>query len=1327
MRGTESMWRAALLMVVSALAGLGGWLLAAPADAAPCPNEAFRTGTAANLPDCRAYELVTPPDMNGRMPWGISGFDFEFTADLFPTELASPNHGSVVFETVNGPLTSPPEPNGSFDIYEAQRFPQGWQAVRRITPGGPQSTQPTAGGVSSDHRYAFVNAGLVAAGEQPGGSLSGELGTDYLGKPDGSFQPVGIGSLGEEPLAQGRYISEGGKHVIFSTGGLGHVLGQSVWCFFQPGCQVKQLEPNAAPEGTGTIYDREADGPTHVVSLLPGNVQQAAGQNAFYQGASKDGTSIAFKIGSTLYVRINSGKAGEETIEAAEGNPVYAGLSEEGKYLFYVTGGEKGTIHRLNTESKKDVAVNPTAEGEVVNVSADGSHVYFISKEQISGLGTAGQPNLYDWDESGIELVATVAPSDLERTSGTLEGIPALTRWTSWAVPPNNAAPQRGPGADSSRTTPDGNVLVFESKAKLDPSYENAGHTEIYRYDDASNELTCVSCNFGTPATADARLQELVNVRTAMVIHNLSDDGSRVFFETPEALASADTDGVNDIYEWTEGVGTGPELISSGHSVEYPTLFGNNVPFPNELYGVTPDGNDVVFLSQDDLTGGGGIGGAPALYDARVGGGFPPPPPPPAPCVEEGCKGPDTGVAPNVSQNEKSSSTKSSGNVKPKRKRRCHSKNGKKAGASKHCSKRHRSHKQGRARISSANAAAGGDEAEVSRPSAGSSTPQGSDAGTTQPQAPTPVAAATGEFSSFGIEALTANLSTPAAGQHPDFTTSFKLNYRIAKNGEAVADARPQDVSVALPPGLLGNPNAIPVKCGTGELDANGHCPVESQVGVARVRLARFPTPTIEPLYAMTPPHPDREIARFGFLAIDYPVFIDVNVRTASDFGVTVTVHNASALVALLEAETTIWGNPSDPIHDPQRLNALEAPECSSTGTACKAEGGKREVPRTNLAFLSNPSACEQGNLGLAVVSYQLPGQLFTKEAPLPAITDCTGLPFSPSFSAEPTSHRAGAPTGLQTKLVLPQHLGASEPATATMREARVTLPEGMGVNPEAANWIQTCSEAQVGYHQEVDASCPNGSKLGTAIIKSPELPEPIEGAIYQRQPTPGHQLGLWLVADALGLHIKLPGELVADNKAGRATAVFRDLPQVPVEEIDLNVWGGPRAPLTNPASCGTYQTNFSFAPHSDDPAVTGQAPMQINEGCSQPFDPKLKAGTTHPVAAKHSSLIVDLERPDGDQALRGFELKLPDGLLAKIKGVGRCTEAQAAAGSCPASSKLGTVAASAGSGGDPLWIPQPGHPTPGVYLGGPYQGSPLSIITLVPAQAGPFDLGTLA
>src|SRR4029079_5590237 len=171
------------------------------------------------------------------------------------------------------------------------------------------------------------------------------------------------------------------------------------------------------------------------------------------------------------------------------------------------------------------------------------------------------------------------------------------------------------------------------------------------------------------------------------------------------------------------------------------------------------------------------------------------------------------------------------------------------------------------------------------------------------------------------------------------------------------------------------------------------------------------------------------------------PVFIDVALRTSDNYGVTATVHGSPAQLPVIAATTTIGGNPADPIHDTERLTVVEGTECPS-GNACKAPGGKRESgipPADRRSFMTNPSACQEGPVGFEVPSYQLPGQLFPASAPLAPITDCTGLPFAPSFEAEPTSHEAGAPTGLKTVLKLPQHLGEEERATATMREARVT------------------------------------------------------------------------------------------------------------------------------------------------------------------------------------------------------------------------------------------------------------------------------------------------
>ncbi len=1287
-----------------------------------CPNESLRFGPSAALPDCRAYELVTPPDSNGRSVEGISSFRFLASGGLFPTELITPSGESVAFMSFNGPLGEVDGLTGTLDVTETQRTANGWQITRRFSPGGGEAVAPIPGGISPDHLYAFTNVAPVfkpgdSSGTLSGGTLAGDGQAEYLGNPDGSYELVGIGSQGTEPMAQGRYISANGEHVIFSTG---RPESGSYRCF-QPGasCPVRQLEANAPPEGTGAIYDREADGPTKVVSLLPGDDDPTpdAGEEAAYQGVSKEGSTVAFKIGGALYVRVPDAEDGH-TLKVADGTTVYAGLSDDGHYLFYVAGGEKGVIHRFDTATKADVEINSATEGEVVNVSTDGSHVYFISESQIGGQGGAGQPNLYVWRGGVVAYVTTVAPSDLVKTSnfGTEEddftvGIPALTNWTDWAVTPKRNGEQ-GPGAESSRTTPDGKVLIFESRAKL-TAYENAGNTEIYRWDDEAKILVCVSCNNRVgSASADARLQLLTLLPPPNVIRNLSDDGSRVFFETPEALLAEDVDSVNDIYQWRpeQGGGGALSLISSGKSsAEVPPLAPEPLyqPKPNVIFAITPSGSDVVFLSQDELVPGTGAGGTPAIYDARVGGGFPVPVPL-RQCVEEECH-PSTAAASPRLQDPRSESTGGKGNVKPRKHRCPHSKKHKKHHR---CLKRNGKKRKAQASASGAVAAMSPTTAEVS-PVVASGSP---DSASVSPQI-----SAVEDFEEFGIETVSAEATTTAAAEHPDVTTRFVLNHFV-QNGIAGAAARTEDISVELPPGLLGDPTAVG-RCSTRQLLAFANCPLDSQIGVAKVLAYGFSEFT-EPLYNLEPPHPDEELARLGFIAGVFPVFIDIKVRAAGDYGVTAVVHQGPGQTSLIAASTTLWGDPTDPSHDEQRLLASEALLCP--GTACLIPEGKRGVPRTGLAFMTNPSACQPMNVGFEVTSYQLPGQVFDANAPMKPIVGCSGLPFAPSFSAEPTNHAAGAPTGLKTKLVLPQSEGADEPGTATLKEARITFPEGMQIAAGAANWIGTCSEEEVGFHEEVEAACPDAAKLGTATIVSPALSKPLVGSLYQRTPSPGHPFGLWLVTDELGLHVKLPGELRPDPQTGRLTAVFSDLPQVPVEEIELNVWGGPRAPLENPDACGTYTTSYAFAPHSQDPAVSGQSQMTIDQGCNQVFSPTLRAGTTKPVAATFSPLVVDLARPDGEQQLAGFKLTLPDGLLAKLKGVPLCPEAGAANGACPAGSKIGHLAAAAGPGSEPLWVPQPGRLEPSIYLAGPYEGSPFSIITAVAAQAGPFDLGTV-
>jgi hypothetical protein len=1208
--------------------------------------------------------------------------------DLFPTELGSPSHQSFVYMAYAGALPDPPGGSGVFDVYRAERTSTRWQTRRFLTPTEGTLHWPVPGGIASDHSYAFVNVR----------SFDGSIQfTDYLQNSLGDWELTGVGRLGSEPNAQGRYISPGGEHVIFTTGD----NPASAWC--TPSCAVLQLEPNAPPSGTAAVYDRAADGGTRVISLLPDNSPLGAGEDAFYKGASADGSVVAFTVDKTIYARVDNAK----TEEVASGEATYAGISDDGVYLFYVSA---GTIHRFDTDSETDLPVNPSGEGQIVNVSADGSHVYFISKSEINGEGIVGEPNMFVWSGGSPEYVTTVAPSDLERTSGSLNGLPALTNWTGWVANQPPEGFQQGPGADSSRSTADGDVLVFESKAQLTP-YVNAERTEIYRYVDSTGGLSCVSCNpHAQPPTEDARLQELHLVGAPFVIHNVTDDGSRVFFETPEALLERDSDGINDIYEWQEGEGPGSlGLITSGQSLEYPPPKDSPFdPLPNLLLSATPDGVDVFFTAKEALVPGAGEAGTQAIYDARSDGGFPLPSTPTV-CLEEECRLPASSSSPSSNPPESEASF-GSGNVKRK-KRRCRRQNGAKHAKHRSCARRHKK--------ASESSALSGSSAQVEG-AGGSASPDLTEQGR-QPRSTAPVSLIGGESEEFGIESLEAKLSNTVAGMHPDLTSTFEFTTFKLKGGQETASANAEDISVTLPPGLLGNPTATRT-CSMGDFASFGNCPIDAQVGITRIRVGDpLFTTSVEPVYNLAPPHPDEELARLGFIAYLYPVYLDIKVHTAGDYEVTATVHKAPGLGSVIRSKTTLWGDPASTVHDKERSTPAEA--------FLGLEGEHASGIPLNLrkSFMTNPSACKDGQVGLEVVTYQLPDRIFTASAPLAPITNCQGLPFAPTFNAEPTNHTAGAPTGLKTKLVLPQHLMAEELATATMREARVTLPEGMQIAAGAANWIGTCSEAQVGFHEEVDTACPDNSKLGTARIISPALSTPIEGTLYQRNPQPGHQFGLWLTADALGMHIKLPGELAPDKTTGRLTAVFHDLPQVPVEEIDLNVWGGPRAPLQNPDHCGTFTTDFSFAPHSEDPAATGQSTMQITEGCNHGFSPTLHAGVTDPVAGRFSPFVVDLTRDDGSQALRGFELHLPDGELAKLKGVPLCPDAAAGAGSCPAGSRIGSLQATTGPGPDPLTIPQPGRPEPQIYLAGPYQGASFSIVSEVPAQAGPFDLGTLA
>lgn len=595
-----------------------------------------------SLPDNRAYELVSLPDTNGFPPTAL-GFG-EGDANGFATTLASPNGEDVIYQ-IGGSLPGS-DGNGINDQYQAERTDEGW--VNRLTsPSGAQSEAPTAGGVSSDHGYAFWATG--GSGDHGSLEMGTEGGTRYVREPDGDFELIGRGSEGVDPSAKGRWIAPGASHLIFTSD-----------------VQLEPGAPEAAGSGedptnfgqpaVGAIYDRTADGTTHVASLLPGDEPVPAGANTFYEGASSDGSAVVFlsdptnpgdPASTTMYERRNGA-----TLEVASASPRFAGISRNGDRVFYFrpdgsANPERGEIFVFDADSHVTTPI-ATSEATVVNVSADGSHVYFVSTQQLGGEGTLGAENLYVWDGASVHFIAELDPSDLQQFGGV--SIFNLGQWTAAVGPVQN--PNIGPGSDPSRTTPDGSVFVFQSHASLTP-YDSEGHSEVYRYDARDQSLVCVSCSpIDVPPSSDGNLvlSGFLNAGSPIgaeaLIANVTDDGETVFFQSSDALVPGDTNGAVDVYEWKAGR---ISLISTGHSSA-----------PSYLYGMSPDGRDVLFRTREALVPRDHTEAAGAIYDARIDGGFSEGAVS-QPCVEDACQG-TPGGAPALSTAGNTGS-QASGNV----------------------------------------------------------------------------------------------------------------------------------------------------------------------------------------------------------------------------------------------------------------------------------------------------------------------------------------------------------------------------------------------------------------------------------------------------------------------------------------------------------------------------------------------------------------------------------------------------------------------------------------------------------------------------------------
>lgn len=615
----------------------------------------------------------------------------------------------------------------------------------------------------------------------------------------------------------------------------------------------------------------------------------------------------------------------------------------------------------------------------------------------------------------------------------------------------------------------------------------------------------------------------------------------------------------------------------------------------------------------------------------------------------------------------------------------------------------------------------------------------------------------------FGIAAFDGGVTDAAgraftqAGGHP-YAASVSIDFNTLTHpspikGRLWPPEPVKDVLADLPPGFVGDPTAAETctaaQLGTGGILARTQCPPAAQVGTALVRLNGLGARTVYgplPIYNMVPP-PDVP-ARFGFNVVGTVVTLDAELRSASDYGLSARVRNISQGLAIAGATLTLWGVPAAAAHDAERACAGEEAPWSG-GPSCTSGGAQR-------AFLRNPTSCTADGVGLTtsvrVDSWVRPGAFeeasFVSHlpdgypfAPLdwgPPVgpTGCAAVPFSPSVSVAPDAGRAGAPAGYAVEVTMPQSDAPGSVGSSDVRRVALRLPLGVRVNPSAAEGLVGCAPAQVGLDSLADAACPDGSRVGSVTISTPLLDSSLVGSVYLAGPHDNpfdSLLAVYLVARGPGLVVKLAGRVETDLVSGQVTAVFDELPQLPFSRVRVVFDGGPRAPLVNPPVCGRYESraeltgwsgavaavSTAFALASD--ATGAPCPPDAAAGSPslRPFAPGFSAGVENPLAGGSSPFHLRVTRDDADEELGGVTVRLPRGLLGRIADVELCGAADAAAGTCPETARVGSVVAGAGAGPLPFYL-SGGR----VYVTGPYRGAPFGLSVVVPAVAGPFDLG---
>ena len=561
------------------------------------------------------------------------------------------------------------------------------------------------------------------------------------------------------------------------------------------------------------------------------------------------------------------------------------------------------------------------------------------------------------------------------------------------------------------------------------------------------------------------------------------------------------------------------------------------------------------------------------------------------------------------------------------------------------------------------------------------------------------------------VEANRKEAFTQAAGHPPWGITKFIMKH----SGSSVEGESVKRIRVDVPPGLAANPEAPQPKCSIAQFESNPKlCPPGSEVGTTEMEAVAEPLgiPLALPSLSGTVYNLDGAPAHLPL-----------------DFGI--AVEPAGELVSPIRLFLEGHGDWSGDYHEFFEINNVPKEAEVNKLLPVKAPL-KVLMSKLNFNgnaggnFLTLPSVCSSTTTSfLELESWS--EEIAHAETHTPVGVDgCENVPFAPSTTVVPETAQSDAGDGATTVVQVPQQVGAGETNTSDIRDAHVTLPEGLTLNPSAAHGLEACSAAQIGIGTRNAVSCPAGSKVGTVAIETDLPPHSLVGSVFLGSPSggtitdPPYTIYLDAEAPNLDISVRLQGSVTPNPDSGRLEVTFANNPQLPFSELRLTLNGGEHAPLANPLRCGMASTDFVFTPYTGGLSAIGSTPFETT-GCASPlpFAPSQSTQDSTPRAGAYTAYTFNLSRADGQQYLQKVATTLPAGLVGAIPSVPLCGEPQAVAGSCPASSQIGTATVSSGAG-DPYPFSGP------VYLTGPFDGAPYGLSIPVEAAAGPFDLGRL-